>query len=193
MPKKKSSRKPASAGRAVGRAQAVMKMRDSIAAHGVALWYVFDAEPPFAYTVGMRAFDAPEMVVFSVTQQVAKWTLNNFAFRVRDGVQRFEAGQLVDGVLTDFPVYLLDVTDSSDHLTLSNQMYRTAGGSPVPALQVVVPDLSGRWPWEEGFDGTERFWVPRQSRPRCPHTASVLLHMIRRPRLWLTNRGDVDL
>ena len=52
----------------------------------------------------------------------------------------------MDGLLTGFPRYLMQVDDSSEHLTVANRSYRVPGREPVPALQVVQAGLNGLWP-----------------------------------------------
>lgn len=127
-------------------------VRNNIAEYGTHIQWIFNADPPFAYTVGMAGKNKPEFIIFNVTDQVAMAALNNLAFRVRDRVQDFEPDTLVNGLLTGFPLYLMQVDDSSDHLTVSNRFYRVPGRNPIRALQVVQPGLNGLWPWEPGCD-----------------------------------------
>lgn len=128
------------------------QVRNDIARHGVNITWVEagDGEPCFAYTVGLAGRDHPELIVFGLNPDDSQWVLNNLAFRVRDGVQRFETAQLITGLAkNDIPIQLLAVVDSSTHLTMSNAMYRRPGKAPVTAMQVVSPDFDSRWPWDE--------------------------------------------
>lgn len=130
-------------------------VRNNIAQYGVHIQWIFDSEPSFAYTVGMAGKNKPEFIVFNVTDELAQAVLNNLAFRVRDGVQEFEADTVVDGLLSEFPLYLMQVDDSNEHLTVSNRFYRVPGRDPIRALQVVQPGLNGLWPWEPGCNITQ--------------------------------------
>jgi hypothetical protein len=127
-------------------------VRNNINEHGVHLQWIPDGEPSFAYTVGLAPQEHPELIIFNVQPQMVESLLNNFAFRVRDGVQTFTAGTLVDGLIDNYSFYLMPVKDSSEHLTVSNRFYRIPGRAPIDALQVVQPGLNRLWPWEEGCD-----------------------------------------
>ena len=125
----------------------------NIAAHGVHLQWVAagDGDPCFAYTVGLQAFDDhPELITFGANGEDSQVILNNFVFRIRDRVQRFETPLEVRDFGSGYPVRLHPVADSTTHLTAANAMYRIGGGPPIRALQVVWPDVEQRWPWEAG-------------------------------------------
>lgn len=129
--------------------------RSVIVVHGVYIQWIAagDGEPCFAYTAGLAAFDDhPELITFGWNPDNSQIILNMIAFRVRDGIERFDNPCDIVDFGNGFPVRLLPVEDSSTHLTLSNQMYRGAGKGPIPALQVVCPDPQRRWPWTEGSD-----------------------------------------
>ena len=92
----------------------VAAARNNIARDGVHINWIADGKPTsFAYTVGMGSLDAPEFIIFNAKPEMIQWFLNNLAFRVRDGVQRFEPGTVVEGLLQGFDVYLMEVEDSS--------------------------------------------------------------------------------
>ena len=126
--------------------------RQNITAHGVHINWVGagGGEPSFAYTVGLAGRDHPELIVFGAGPNDSQWILNNFAFRVRDGVQRFDVPQVIEDFNDGYAAQLIEVPDSSKHLTLANRMYRKGGAPPIRALQVVFPDKDHLWPWEEG-------------------------------------------
>lgn len=122
----------------------------NIEEHGVHLMWIHgtESEPPFAYTVGLTRLGHPELITFGMSGQDSAWVLNNLAFRVRDGVQRFDTPQCIFEFSNGFSAQLIAVEDSSEHLTLANRMFRPAEDSPISALQVVFPDSQHRWPWE---------------------------------------------
>lgn len=146
-------------------------VRNNINNFGVHLQWVGDAQPPFAYSVGMLSFEHPEFIVFQTSASTSQWLLNNFAFRVRDKVQGFAAGEEVHGLLAEHSVYLLEVIDSTKHLTVTNRMYRRPGGPPVRALQVVLPDRHGCWPWEEGCE------LPQPLLGHAPSSPAKIQHV----------------
>jgi hypothetical protein len=70
---------------------------------------------------------------------------------MRDGAT-YADGQVLHDVVDGYPVRLLDVLDSSEHLIVANALAGQTGHGhgPVAALQVVFPDPRGRWPWQPG-------------------------------------------
>lgn len=129
-----------------------------IAEHGVFLQGVFGDEetPSFIYTVGlysgMEVPKHPEFIVFGVPFDAGKGYMNDLAIdQVIKKEARFSPGVLPgfwnDGALDG---YLLEVTDSREHLTMANRFFGESG--PVPALQLFYPDKEGRFPWKEGYD-----------------------------------------
>ena len=111
-----------------------------------------DDGPQFQYTVGLAAHDRPELIVFGLRHDIGQTILNDLAQRVRDGEQ-FTAGQTLPDVFAhDYPCLLIEVIDTSEHLTVANRLYRRTdpfgARIPVGALQLVFQDSAHRWPWE---------------------------------------------
>lgn len=50
--------------------------------------------------------------------------------------------------MANYPVVLIKVTDSSEHLTVGHRLYGGEDRGPLPALQVVFPDAHSRWQWD---------------------------------------------
>lgn len=125
----------------------------AIAEHGVMIQGVFAGEddepaPPFAYTVGLAMEDHPELIVFGLPMETAQAILNDLAIeRVLKGRKNLTAGQELRDVVKNYPVRLVQVVDSSTHLTVANALFQQEP-EPIAALQVVFPDRDGRWPWD---------------------------------------------
>lgn len=121
---------------------------DTIAKHGWMVQGVFGDAPnqTFAYTVGLAGQNKPELIMTGVAPSTAAGLLNDTAQR------EFQAGDLVAGVVDGYPLYALQVLDSSTHLTLVNRIYANPDGSPVAALQLVWPDDQARFPWNTGYE-----------------------------------------
>jgi hypothetical protein len=128
------------------------KVRATIAEHGVCIQFVGagDDELAFAYTVGLGGQDQPEFLVFNLGPPTAAGVLNDLARRVLHGEAGYSHGDTLHHLVRDFPVRLVRVADSSQHLTVANRLYRGGGRPPIPALQIVLPDEGGRWPWQDG-------------------------------------------
>lgn len=126
------------------------RMTDLIKEYGHALQGVFGdggTNDTFTYTVGLSGMDHPELIIIGLPYQVAGVLLNDMADRVHQG-QRFAAGQIIDDLVHNFPVVLIEVSDTTERLTVSNALY--AIREPITALQIVYPDAESRWPWQEG-------------------------------------------
>ncbi|WP_081437972.1 DUF4262 domain-containing protein [Pseudofrankia asymbiotica] len=108
--------------------------------------------PRHVYTIGLTAYDHPELVVVGLRTQPAAHLLNTLGEQVRAGTRLTSRHQC-----TDFPGWprlaLLDVDPgtSADLLTFANRRYQTPDGPPVDALQIVWCDPAGHFPWEPGW------------------------------------------
>lgn len=101
-------------------------------------------DPRYSYTVGLPAWEHPEVIVVGLPFPAGEKYLNLVGEAVRAGA-RFEPG-VVTTALTDAdsPVVFLQVADT-ERLALAEQF----NGS-VDALQLVWPDSTGLLPWQEG-------------------------------------------
>src|SRR5262245_32731872 len=112
--------------------------------------------PAHAYTIGMRhSFGEPEVLVIGLPREVAQDLLDNVADEANGG-RMFAAGEQHDGLVRDYPVRLLRVSDTqaTQWLPLVGWAYER---SDVPCLQLVYPDKQGRWPWQADVrDGFRR-------------------------------------
>lgn len=131
------------------------KARELIAEHGVFLQGVFpnpgEVGPTFVYTVGLHEAGHPEIIEFGLPYKVAGPILNDLAAQIRAGKVFWPYLEYLE-VVADYPVIFIPVDDSSEHLTLANAFYGRPGAGPIPALQMVFPDMAGRFPWEEDYD-----------------------------------------
>lgn len=129
---------------------------------GVALQGVFspaddpDPEPSFIYTIGLAAQGLPELIEFALPQQVGHSIMNDIAFRMLNGEVELRAGDTVHNMVANYPVKVLPVRDSGERLTVSNRLFGNPDGA-LPALQLVFPDMEGRFPWEKGCQVA---WTP---------------------------------
>lgn len=109
--------------------------------HGDAEW------PEFAYSVGLyRRFGLPEVIILGLEGDLAQWILNELAARARDGF-RYQAGDMVDGLLEGFPVTFRPVPPAhvKAHFGWALWYYE---GDDFPTLQLVFPTTAGIWPWD---------------------------------------------
>lgn len=111
--------------------------------------------PPWAYTIGLTAHDAPELVVSGMESREASALLNDVAHHVlhysgfAPGEQiALECGPVVEVVAVAQPVV---------HLIFAVELY----GPFIRAQQLVHPDERGGWPWDRGYRGNQRVLGPR--------------------------------
>lgn len=124
-------------------------IRAQVRAHGVFLIHVPEDEdgPGWTYTVGLHDLAHPEIVLFGGAQDPSSVMLNDLAFRVLDGVERFDEPVVLEGFLGgEYAVALLPLPAGQveEHLGIAIGV----ADSDVTAVQLVVSGRDHRWPWE---------------------------------------------
>jgi hypothetical protein len=101
--------------------------------------------PPWAYTVGLTAFDRPELVVMGMPMNPVHRLLNGLAEMVIDGTApqpgshlRFTNGLHLEWVRLSQP---------TAHLHSATDLF----GQRIRAMQAVHADDRGRWPWDARY------------------------------------------
>lgn len=115
--------------------------------------------PPFAYSIGIfREQGAPEVTVVGLKQELAHSVVNEYNRRVRSG-ERFVAGAEYGGFIQGFRCRFEVVVKAyyKEYFGWGLWLYKT---EHFPVLQLVYPNTSGVWPWED--DATDWF---RQRQP----------------------------
>lgn len=107
-----------------------------------------DPITPFAYTIGMYNDGSPELIVMGQDYQTCGYILNTVAAAIRDGRLDPISGNELLGVLgvnAEMGIRLGEVCDeqAEKHGIQAFEYHQTLD---VPFLQVVLPDLEGRWP-----------------------------------------------
>lgn len=111
--------------------------------------------PGFSYTTGLWVTARhPEIITFSLKGETAHRIFWGLFERVREGA-RLPIGVPIADVLERLDVMLLPVAKEQyrEYLGWSIWFYRH---HDFPCLQLVWPDRSGLFPWQEGFDETFR-------------------------------------
>ena len=142
---------------------------EGISQHGWMQTHALDEDdkPGFCFTTGIDASIAhPELIVFKMDPKAANsmfWLL----YRCAQNGKPVPRGVRTSGVLPSDDAYVFPVARRhyANYLGWSRWFYR---GDDFDCLQVVWPDESGLFPWEEGFDSkyvgaqidlTERGWA----------------------------------
>lgn len=105
----------------------------------------------FCYTAGLwGALQHPELIVFALPPNVAHGVFSGVRERILQG-ERFEDGQFADRVVRNYRVLFHSVpNDDDDYPTTSATAYY--GHRDYPVLQLVLPDMQGRFPWQDDVD-----------------------------------------
>ncbi|HEY4216446.1 MAG TPA: DUF4262 domain-containing protein [Gemmatimonadaceae bacterium] len=120
-----------------------------VAEHGLHVLRIFgDAEwPAFAYSVGLfQNFQIPEIIIVGLDPDLSHIILNALATRARGG-ERFQVGDMLEGLIDGFPVVLRSVRDEmiEPHFGWDLWFYDR---QEFPTAQLVWPTTSGTWPWD---------------------------------------------
>jgi Domain of unknown function (DUF4262) len=109
---------------------------------------VYDAS--FAYTVGLHLTHRHADIILVGRWQHAQALLTNVVALIEEG-RRFEAGDESDQVMAEYPVRFGEVAEAhrKELMTYADWAYRR---EPAAALQLVIPDAAGRWPYDPGYD-----------------------------------------
>jgi hypothetical protein len=112
--------------------------------------------PGWAFSVGLFAnYCHAELIVFGLHPDDQAGVINDVRDRVAAG-RSYAAGDVCDDLLVDSRACFVEVPLQAyqDYLGTAIWFYAKSP-RPFPCLQIVWPDLAGRFPWEVG--GDERF------------------------------------
>jgi hypothetical protein len=114
--------------------------------HGWIVQWIANAEPPFAYSVGMTPHGLPEVIMFGLRAETLQFFINEVCGRMLYEQVRYRHGDVITELSEGGqPLKVLDVDDTSA-LGAAHRFYQT-----VRALQLVYADQEGRFPWDEGY------------------------------------------
>ncbi|MEV6637657.1 DUF4262 domain-containing protein [Actinoplanes sp. NPDC051470] len=136
--------------------------------HGWCALRVAGGDVEFAYTVGLwHSFRLPEIAMFGLDGDAMQSWLNRCADIVRTAGWPAE-GVPFPGVIDEVEVQLRPIDESwrEAFFGTARQFYR---GRAVPVWQLVWPDETGRWAWDEGSSDGSRVHQPRAWLPVTEH------------------------
>ena len=119
-------------------------------------WFVIKvgagrSEPAFAYSMGLyQTFGHPELIVFGLDFDTMHQLINDVGARIQRG-ECIRDGQVDENLLDGYRCVFRSVNKRhyDQFLCYAGWYYR---GWEFPALQLIWPDMSGKLPWECGFD-----------------------------------------
>ncbi|MFB9262131.1 DUF4262 domain-containing protein [Bradyrhizobium erythrophlei] len=109
--------------------------------------------PEYAFSVGLYLnYGQAEVAIFGLDRRDAANVINDVCARAAAG-RIYVAGDVCDDLLADRRLCFADVPDSAypPYFGTALWFYGTTR-RPFPVLQMVWPDLDGRFPWESGYD-----------------------------------------
>lgn len=128
------------------------RLTTMIAQYGQTLIGVFNTPedgpgPGFTYTIGLTPHSGFEIIVFGLPYEIAAHFLNLMGEQIRAG-KKYPIGQPI-AELANLPLMLVQ-TDERVHgyVCQADRYY----GKEVVALQLVLPDRSGNFPGQSGYD-----------------------------------------
>jgi hypothetical protein len=142
------------------------KVLENIERFGCSVMHIAAEEglPPFAFSVGItKTSSAPEVIVVGLKQPMAHFVVNEYNRRIRAG-EPVAAGQKYSGFIEGFDVLAERVHTSNYHEYLGYNLWLYQGPD-FEVLQLVYPNTSGVWPWEDSANEWFRNWQPMLSRP----------------------------
>jgi hypothetical protein len=143
--------------------------------HGVCIQQVLagDDEPAFAYTIGLFAAGHSEFLTFGLPTDLAHRLLNDLAYSVLRAGLRYADGDRVHELVKNGFCWLLQTGDAEEYLGVACEIRDretpSQAGMPVAALQLVLADRNGAWPWEPD---SEEMSTPLLGEPPEPGTGT---------------------
>lgn len=108
-------------------------------------------EKNFSYSIGMRHYGKPEIIVCGLPLETSKIVINNANRTAKDGNVVYQDGQFDNNILDGFPVAYVDVSEKNKRKYLV-QAYSHYESWAFPAVQMVWPDTNGKFPWDEEYE-----------------------------------------
>lgn len=126
-------------------------LKKKIEEYGHAVVGVFGTEedpgPPFTYTIGLTEKYGFELLVFGIPNQYAGMMLNDIANKLASG-ETLNLNSL-DDRWANMPVKFMEADQSVHGYTVQADQYY---GQNVRVLQIVLPDKTGKFFDEAGYD-----------------------------------------
>ncbi|MCU7806895.1 MAG: DUF4262 domain-containing protein [Candidatus Thiodiazotropha sp. (ex Semelilucina semeliformis)] len=137
------------------------KAVDNIEEYGCHVMHIFaeDNLPRFTYSVGIYGkTKQPELIVMGLKREVAHTLVNDYSSFVKEG-RVFNPGEYYSDFLDGYDVTFIEVAKEHYEEYFGWDIWYYKGKS-FPVLQLVFPDKSGVWPWEERASEDFKWYQP---------------------------------
>lgn len=131
---------------------------DNIAKNGFHVTYVMEELnfTPFGYSTGLyKSFGIPEVFVSGLPNGLTNTLICNYAERFKN--QKVPVLEFINELIDRFPVYLTNVSSShlQEEILASFRLYED---EEFECLQIIIPDLNGKFPHETGYDYDQKIF-----------------------------------
>jgi hypothetical protein len=134
----------------------------SINEFGVSILHVMEGDDPrtpgWSYTIGLwHRYRHPEVIVIGLESGLSQILLNNLNFSIREEERTFLDGAAPTDVLDGYVCFFKTINSEEygDWFAGDHWFY---GGLDFPAVQLLWPNTSGVYPWDNAADKYLR-WV----------------------------------
>lgn len=111
-----------------------------------------EEQPSYSYTVGLAAKDLPDLIMIGIDPEAARQILNDCVQKLLNKETHPVQHELVREVANLPLAFRLDETGSMLSLARSARRWAELDGKEGNVIQLVFPDLRGKFPWETGCD-----------------------------------------
>ena len=137
-------------------------MNKGIIENGFIVIPIVDANPPFAYTVGLtESCGKPELIaICNMDPMIIAKILHELAYKVKENSISFDEDGTIENALTYYieekeikgPVGCKTVKRKYKEKYMCKCCQKYGGQENFVAKQVIIGDLNAKLPWEEGSD-----------------------------------------
>ncbi|MNK39519.1 hypothetical protein D3C87_581300 [compost metagenome] len=134
---------------------------NNIEKNGFHVTYVLEEkdQPPFGYSTGLfKNFGIPEAFLSGLPNGLTNTLINNYAQTFKN--QEIPLNRKLDTLTDRFPVYFIAVNndDLSEKMLSSFRFYEN---EDFKSVQIIFPDLTGKFPEELGYDYDQEIFGDR--------------------------------
>lgn len=132
-------------------------LRSKILDHGWAVLHVgadpVDETPPFSYSVGMCLIDGYEIFSEKIQDDLAIYLINQIGKRLPSKGISVDHSCIIKGLVQDdYPIALIKTDDPMLKTEKTIMVQEVIDVEDYAVLQLVIPDSSGRFPWDKDYD-----------------------------------------
>lgn len=127
------------------------QMLGNIDEYGWGVIGVFDADPPFTYSVGLTKIHLPEIFIAGRLHPISlQQTVNWVGHVMKSQGRAFRDEELFKlDESSDLPLKAIIGSDElKDHMGIVHRIF----GDQFDAVQILLPDKSGKFPGQQGID-----------------------------------------